>query len=180
MAKVHSLDDPILLRSSRIALEQPTALDVSDNGQLMAIGFSKGSISLYRGDIGNDRSKNFKTLSGGVSAITGLVFKSAGKQMQLFVCSDSGVLVYTIHSQDRESKIVLDTTNASVGCCALQTNDSRFFTVGRLDAIYCYTSEDKGPCYVVDGEKIIIEWFRTHLFIVSKPMTIAGPLVSQK
>lgn len=37
-----------------------------------------------------------------------------------------------------------------------------------MQAIYCYTSDGRGPCYAVDGEKVMLEWFRTYLIIVSK------------
>lgn len=35
-------------------------------------------------------------------------------------------------------------------------------------AIYCYTPDGRGPCYAVDGEKIMLEWFRSYLIIISK------------
>nr|CAI5865818.1 unnamed protein product [Callosobruchus analis] len=42
------------------------------------------------------------------------------------------------------------------------------FMIGRQDAIYCYTTDGRGPCYAVDGEKVMLEWFRTYLIIISK------------
>lgn len=42
------------------------------------------------------------------------------------------------------------------------------FVVGRNDAVYCYTSDGKGPCYAVEGEKVLIQWSKTYLVIVSK------------
>lgn len=37
-----------------------------------------------------------------------------------------------------------------------------------LQAVYCYTSDGRGPCYAVDGEKVMLEWFRSYLIIISK------------
>ena len=37
-----------------------------------------------------------------------------------------------------------------------------------FQAIYFYTSDGKGPCYAVDGEKVFLEWFRSYLVIISK------------
>lgn len=37
-----------------------------------------------------------------------------------------------------------------------------------FQAIYCYTVDSRGPCYVVGGQKIILQWFRSYLIIVSK------------
>lgn len=37
-----------------------------------------------------------------------------------------------------------------------------------FQAIYCYTPDGRGPCYAVEGQKIMLEWFRTYLVIVAK------------
>lgn len=131
------------MRTEKIALQKPTAIGVSENGLYMAIGFDRGSISLYRGDISRDRAKTLKTLSTGILPITGIAFKQHGKNMQMFVCSDSGVVVYNLQSKDKEQKAVLDKSIAATRCCALQTTQSSnetYFMVGRDDvsAIGCW------------------------------------------
>lgn len=35
-------------------------------------------------------------------------------------------------------------------------------------AIYCYTPDGRGPCYAVEGQKIMLEWFRSYLVIIAK------------
>lgn len=45
----------------------------------MAIGFDRGNIALYKGDISRDRSKTFKNLTSGTSPITGISFKHYNK-----------------------------------------------------------------------------------------------------
>lgn len=45
------------VRSEKILLQKPTAIAISENGNYFAIGFDRGSVSLYRGDISRDRSK---------------------------------------------------------------------------------------------------------------------------
>lgn len=88
---------------------------------------------------------------------------------QMFVCSNSGVYVYNLQSRDKEQKIVLDNISAPARCCALQSGHNEgYFMVGRDDAVYCYTSDGRGPCYALEGEKIILQWFRTHLLILTK------------
>lgn len=124
------------MRTVKTALPNPTALAVSDNGQYMAIGFDTGSVSLYRGDIGRDRSKSFKSLSAGTTKITGIEFTNVGKMTQMYLCSDSGILVYQLQNRDREHKIVLDTMCAPTRCCGLQrTQDvgEQSFMIGRDD-----------------------------------------------
>ncbi|CAD7089452.1 unnamed protein product [Hermetia illucens] len=171
LMKITKTNGAPCLRTVKAALQKPTSIAVTENGQFLAIGFDRGGISLYRGDIGRDRSKTLKTLSSGTSAITGIAFKQLSKVVNMFVCSDSGVLVYCLQSKDRETKIVLDKTYAPARCCALQSiqggNESNFM-VGRDDAIYCYTVDGRGPCYALDGQKCIIQWFRTHLLTITK------------
>lgn len=124
------------VRTEKIILQKPTAIAVSENGHYFAIGFDRGSISLYRGDISRDRSKNLKTISVGATPITGIAFKQHAKTVQMFVCSDSGVVVYNLQNKDRETKNVLDKSVAPSRCCALQSahglNETHFM-VGKDD-----------------------------------------------
>ena len=34
--------------------------------------------------------------------------------------------------------------------------------------MYCYTPDGRGPCYAVEGQKIMLQWFRSYLVIVAK------------
>lgn len=176
---------PSFLRSSKIALQTPTALDISENGQLMAIGFLGGGVSLYKGDLNRDRSKSCKSLSGGLTAVTGLAFKTSGKVTLLYVCTKSDVLVYNIQSsRDRETRIVLQQDSkdkpSPIRCSTLQASGNRSFLVGRDSAIYCFDSEDMGPCYALDGVKSALECFRTYIVIVSQPTKKKASGGSQK
>lgn len=124
------------VRTEKIILQKPTAIAVSENGHYFAIGFDRGSISLYRGDISRDRTKNLKTISAGATAITGIAFKQHSKNVQMFVCSDSGVIVYNLQHKDREVKTVLDKSVAPSRCCALQSahgSSEAHFMVGKDD-----------------------------------------------
>lgn len=130
------------LRTEKIALQKPTAIGVSENGHYMAIGFDRGSVSLYRGDISRDRAKTLKTISVGTTPITGIAFIQHSKSVQMFVCSDSGVLVYNLQNKDKELKTILDKTTASTRCCALQTaqgSNETHFMVGRDDVCILFT-----------------------------------------
>lgn len=176
---------PNCLRTTKIALQTPTALDISENGQLLAIGYAAGSVSLYKGDLGRDRSKSFKSLSGGLTEVTGLAFKTTGKVTLLYVCTKQDVLVYNIQSsRDRETRIVLQQDSkqkpSPIRCCTLQGSGARSFLVGRDSAIYCFDSEDMGPCYALDGIKSALECFRTYIVIVLRPTKKTAPSSSQK
>ncbi|XP_058450947.1 vacuolar protein sorting-associated protein 11 homolog [Malaya genurostris] len=175
LGKISTVTGAQCLRTVRTMVSVPSALAVSEGGQFMAIGFAKGSISLYRGDISRDRSKTLKQLTAGTTSITGIAFKHFSKITQMFVCSDSGVYLYNLQSRDKEIRIILDTINSPVGCCALQTGHNEgHFMVGRADAVYCYTSDGRGPCYALEGRKTLLQWFRSHLLIVSKNSRMSG------
>lgn len=165
---------PGCVRCSKIAVQTPTAIDVSENGQLLAIGFGTGGVSLYKGDLARDKVKSSKNLSGGLTAVTGLAFKTAGKLTLLYVCTKQDVLVYNIQgSRDKETRVVLQHDSpekpSPIRCSTLQLTGSRSFLVGRDSAIYCFDNEDMGPCYALDGLKSTLECFRTYIVIVLKP-----------
>ncbi|XP_039431655.1 vacuolar protein sorting-associated protein 11 homolog [Culex pipiens pallens] len=175
LGKVTAIAGAQCLRTVRTMVSVPSALAVSEGGQFMAIGFAKGNISLYRGDVSRDRSKTLKQLTAGTASISGIAFKHFNKITQMFVCSDSGVYLYNLQSRDKEIRVNLDTMQSPVGCCALQTGHNEgHFMVGRDDAVYCYTSDGRGPCYALDGKKTLLQWFRSHLLIVSKNTRVSG------
>jgi hypothetical protein len=156
---------PACVRSGKTNLQKPTALAVSENGQYIAIGFERGNVTVYKGDILRDKSKSIKNLTFGTAPINGVSFKSVNKTMHMFACSNSGVYLYSVQGRDKETKNVLDSNaapNVITSCCWLQTvgNNDGYFMVGRDDAIYCYTTEGRAPCYAFDGRKVLIRWFR--------------------
>ncbi|CAG9564964.1 unnamed protein product [Danaus chrysippus] len=139
---------------------QATALAVHDNKNLLAVGFQDGSVTLYRGEISRQRGVKMKTLpETGSSPVTGLAFKGADK---LFVVSRSCVMVCWLTS---DRCVVLDAMGAAPGCSVLA--NSHRLTVAAPDAIYCYTTEGRGPCYALEGEKVKLNWFRSYLVIVT-------------
>lgn len=155
-------------------IQKPTALSVAENGQCMAIGFERGNVSIYKGDIARDKTKSMKNVTFGTSAIQGISIKTIAKVIQIFICSDSGVYMYTIESRDKEFKSAQfdqPPKNILTTCSWLQTgHNDGYFMVGRDDAIYCYTSDGRAPCYAFEGRKVLIRWFRSHLLIVTSPL----------
>lgn len=139
----------------------------------MAVGFERGNVSIYKGDIARDKTKAVKNVIFGTASIRGISFKQMGKITQIFVCSDSGVFLYTIQGRDKEFKTTLDSAreNMLTTCCWQQTGHNEgYFMVGRDDAIYCYTVDGRAPCYAFDGRKVVIRWFRSHLLMVTSPI----------
>lgn len=163
---------------------QVTALCVHENAQLMVVGFIDGSLVLYRGDITRERSSRQKLLRDASSVVTGLAFKTTSSNIYLFLATDSSVIVYNVTQKDKEQKVQLDNIGCARKCCVLaESIQETHFMVGRNDAVYCYTTDGRGPCYAIDGEKVMLEWFRSYLIIItktSKPPTSIDSLANGK
>lgn len=146
-----------------------SSLCVHSSLTLMAVGFEDGSIMLYRGDLTRERKNKIRVLKDTNTAITGLAIKTTGKQSYLFVVTTSSVFLYNITIKDKETKSTLDSMGCARKCSILaESKQDSHFMIGRTEAVYCYTSDGRGPCYAVEGQKIMLEWFRSYLVIIAK------------
>ena len=48
------------------------------------------------------------------------------------------------------------------------------FTVGRPDAIYCYSPNERGACFVFKGEKRLLHWFKGYLVVLGAEQVAGG------
>ncbi|XP_058799921.1 vacuolar protein sorting-associated protein 11 homolog isoform X5 [Phymastichus coffea] len=173
LAKKDKQGYPLCIRISRAIPSYravpASALCVHASLTLMAVGFEDGSIMLYRGDLTRERKNKIKVLKDSNSIITGLAIKSTGKQIYLFVATMNSVYLYNITVKDKEFKSSLDNMGCSKNCSILaESKQDSHFMIGRNDAVYCYTPDGRGPCYAVEGQKIMLEWFRSYLVIIAK------------
>lgn len=140
--KVHNLSKPTAnrdfpcMRSVKLSLQKPSALAVSENCKYMAIGFDRGVIALYRGDISRNRSITAQTMNCGTSTIVGMAFRLVNNTMEMYVCSDSGVFMYQLSDKAKDTPLVLDQVIAPTRCCLLQSpqygiSGEGYFMVGR-------------------------------------------------
>ncbi|XP_008204135.1 vacuolar protein sorting-associated protein 11 homolog isoform X1 [Nasonia vitripennis] len=152
-----------------------SALCVHSSLTLMAVGFEDGSIMLYRGDLTRERKNKIKVLKDSSAVVTGLAIKSTGKQTYLFVATTNSVYLYNITIKDKEFKSALDNMGCARKCSILaESKQDSHFMISRNDAIYCYTPDGRGPCYAVEGQKIMLEWFRSYLVIITKDTGIVN------
>ncbi|XP_076642334.1 vacuolar protein sorting 11 [Halictus rubicundus] len=173
LAKLDKQGNPTCVRISRAIPSNrgvpATALYVHTSLTLMAIGFGDGSIMLYRGDLTRERKIKIKVLKSTNVSITGLAIRAMSKQTHLFVATTNSVFVYNVTVKDKEFKSPLDNMGCSRNCSVLaESMQDSHFMIGRNDAIYCYTPDGRGPCYAAGGQKIMLEWFRSYLVIISK------------
>lgn len=119
------------------------AMCVHDGLQLLAIGFTDGSIILYRGNITRDRASRMKVLRDDNSPqmkITGLSFKSTTNNTYLFVATTTNIFLYNITYKDKEHRTTLDSTGAAFKCSVLaESLQDGHFMIGRND-VSCFFS----------------------------------------
>ncbi|XP_044740291.1 vacuolar protein sorting-associated protein 11 homolog [Chrysoperla carnea] len=149
----------------------PIATAVCAQSNLLVVGMSDGTIWLRRGDLTRDRGTRQRTMRDVKEAITGLAIRTTqAKQTFLFVSTTANVFLYNITVKDKEFQTSLDSIGCTQRCSILAETSSQesHFMIARDNAVYCYTPDGRGPCYAVDGDKIMLDWFRSYLVIVSR------------
>uniref|UniRef100_A0A8D8W8X9 Vacuolar protein sorting-associated protein 11 homolog n=1 Tax=Cacopsylla melanoneura TaxID=428564 RepID=A0A8D8W8X9_9HEMI len=164
-------DDPTCIRISRSVPQNRavavTCLSVCESSNLMAVGHQDGSIIVFRGEIGRDKGSKQKVLKDGNQPITGLAFRTQDKKTYLFVTTLSNVQVYSIEAQDIKHHLTENSLGCTKRCSVMTESNDTQFVIAQDKAIYSFTTEGKGPCFVVDGTKEFLQCFRSHLVIVA-------------
>nr|CAG4716293.1 unnamed protein product [Naegleria fowleri] len=146
----------------------------------IALGLGNGKIVIFEGDftkVGGKSSHKVFYLDGASSErITGLGFRRYGSSPNdytLFCCSLTQVFKYSINTSSstsqralEQSKTILDdTTGCEVGCSTMSIDGD--FVVASKSAVWFYKPEGKGACFAFEGKKILAQWFRNYLIIIS-------------
>ncbi|KFM62524.1 Vacuolar protein sorting-associated protein 11-like protein, partial [Stegodyphus mimosarum] len=146
-----------------------TAFAVHENMNFLAVGFADSSILFARGDITRERQSKQKVFKVSSSALTGLIFRTQGKQVFLFAATTNEIYSFNLSVKDKETKILLDTHGCSPKCSVISdAKQDHQFVIGRHDAVYFYQHDGRGPCLAFEGEKILLHWFRSYLVVVGK------------
>ncbi|KAK9806296.1 hypothetical protein WJX72_009074 [[Myrmecia] bisecta] len=139
----------------------------------LALGLANGSIYLLRGDIARDKlTRTILTLRPDTSdlwRVTGLHFRGDGSEAHLFAVTQSQTAVFDVKTQ---TKSVLDEMGAESGCTTL--NHEGELIVGRPEAVYFYSVDGRGPCFVFEGRKQHLGWLRQYLVAVSLVPNTSG------
>ncbi|XP_052796081.1 vacuolar protein sorting-associated protein 11 homolog [Mya arenaria] len=178
LIKVWNLDKldkgvPICTRICRaIPANKPTpvtCITVHENLNYMAVGFQNGSVVMFKGDVKSDRHSKQSVVYESSKPITGLSFKTLGKNIVLFVATETIVLSINISGKDKTPTLVLDDFGCRQGCCVMSdVSQDNQFVIGRDDAVYFYQPDGRGPCLAFEGEKFQLHWFRNYLVTVGK------------
>lgn len=145
-----------------------TALTVSENLNLMAIGFLDGSVTVYRGDVTKDRHSKPQPLYQEKSMVTGLNIRHSQYNTTLFVSTETSVISSTVTNKGC-NRVVLDNHGCPIGCSVLSdSSQEQQFVIGRSDALYFYQPDQRGSCLIFEGNKNRLQWFRNYLLVVTK------------
>ncbi|KAI9017630.1 hypothetical protein BC832DRAFT_40189 [Gaertneriomyces semiglobifer] len=141
-----------------------TAVSMLQNLTQIAVGLENGVVLLIRG---GERSSKTKVLLEGSEMITGLAFYENGKQTMLYVVTL--VRILTVDTGNKDVQRTIDSQGAEVGTVAMMRADAGDeLVVGRQEAVYFYALNGRGPCFIIEGEKSRLTFFRTYLAIVSR------------
>ncbi|CAH1772502.1 unnamed protein product, partial [Owenia fusiformis] len=171
--KVDKMGNPSCTRIARASPSSKgsrvSCLTVHENLNNMAVGFEDGSVVLFKGDVTRDRHSKIKIIHQDTCPITGLAFKSSGKNAVLFIATGFKIISINVSVKDKEVKSELDDHGCPIGCSVMSDQSQDFqFVIGRQDAVYFYQSDGRGPCLAFEGEKLQLHWFRGYLVIVGK------------
>ncbi|XP_076437584.1 vacuolar protein sorting-associated protein 11 homolog [Babylonia areolata] len=157
-----------------------TCFTVHENLNFMAVGFENGAVLLFKGDVTRDRHSKPRVVHEAGQPVTGLAFRSSGKDVFLFVVTEASILSINISSKD--TKTPLEEFGARRGSIVMSdTSQDNQLVMGRQDAVYFYQPDGRGPCLAFEGEKLQLHWFRGYLIVVgkeSKTMPRAPPMGS--
>ena len=150
-----------------------TAICASNNMKTMALGLADGKVILFGGDVTGEGKADIKLLEppGATSAVTGLGLDEqadTGERSEgrvLFVTTAEVVASYRVDVTMREH--VLSEEGCEEGLAVVAPG--RGVVVAQADAtggVFFYESESRGPDFIFDEPKKLIEWFEGNLIVV--------------
>ena len=171
--KLDKNDLPGLIKTVKLnASGIASCIAVDEVQNLIAIGYTSGTLILIRGDLKRDYRQKQRVLLTSGSSISGLTFRAS----KLYVATTDEVILFNVAVKDKESLVRLDDIGCPAGLfVATEGLEEAHIAIARQDAIYFYSSEGRGQCHAIEGDKSHIFWFRTYLVVVSKdPITYSS------
>ncbi|XP_062520596.1 vacuolar protein sorting-associated protein 11 homolog [Corticium candelabrum] len=152
------------------------AVNETDHSPQLAVGYCNGTVTLIK-DIVKERmfrSSQQHILHQDKDPITGLAFAPGKGAAVLYVVTSNAVFSYQLGQSSH--RVSLGQMGCEVDCSTVSDQSQDYqFVVGRKEAIYFYQPEDKGPCFVFEGEKTQIHWFRSFLVVVFRDLKAVKP-----
>ncbi|KAI9366915.1 hypothetical protein DFJ73DRAFT_755623 [Zopfochytrium polystomum] len=163
---------PSLIRSMKIQHNNKifpvTALAVLESMAQAAIGLENGVVLVMRGDLSRAKIINTKAVHEGSEPVTGLGFNEDGKSINLYVVTLARTLI--ICTTNKDATTTLEDQGSEMNCSMATPEDQgQHMVIGKKEAVYFYGPDGRGPCFIIDSEKVSMTWFRNYLAVVSKP-----------
>ncbi|CAG0901913.1 unnamed protein product [Darwinula stevensoni] len=146
-----------------------TALAVHSSLNHVAVGFEDGSVLLLYGNVTKEKGTKLKVVHTGKSPVTGLHFQKPSRADVLYLVTPTDVWSLQITNKEKPLKVQLESEGGKAGLnCITDARHNHHLLIGRHNAVYCYTPESRGPCYVFEEtNKTLMHWFQDYLIIVS-------------
>ncbi|CAL5228225.1 g11315 [Coccomyxa viridis] len=131
----------------------------------VAVGLATSQIYILRGGSGKERlQRSVLHMREGAAGeeLVGLAFKGADADLYLYAVTHAQTAVFNMTVA---SKSLLDEMGAEKDCTTL--NPEGDLVVARPEAVYFYSVDGRGPCFVFEGQKRQLRWLRHYLASVT-------------
>ncbi|ORX37189.1 hypothetical protein BD324DRAFT_430480 [Kockovaella imperatae] len=166
---------PVLLRSVRVGQRSAlvTCLACTPNLSHLALGFSDGTVLLYRHFL-QSLTTSPTSLSSMPKArivhespepVTGLGFVESDVDGPTLMIATVGAILSSGTTGKSGRARVLDRSGVALGCAVI-SHDRRELLVARNEGIYSFGTSDPGPFYAYDGEKASLQVHNHNLVFV--------------
>lgn len=156
-----------------------SAFDISDDFNIVALGFADGAVVLVRGDIIHDRGSRQRLVYDSSGPITGVSFHEKDGISTLFVATVSKILTVSTSGKNngKPEKVLDKSKGADLGCTAYDKLSNQF-VVGRDDSVSFYQSTGRGPSFAFEIPKKQIFCYKQYIVMVSSnnPSSENSPL----
>ena len=155
-----------------------TAIALLENLSQVAIGLENGVVLTYRGDLSRARQTKTVVVHEGSETVTGLGYREEGNAVVLYIVTLSRIL--TCHTSKADVENVLEEQGTEIGLSSITPQDNaQEMAMARDEAIYFYGPDGRGPCFIMEGEKSLLNWFRGYVVTVSKESPLKTNVLSE-
>jgi hypothetical protein len=190
--RLHPTSGPVCLRTIRPFTSKfypkgsagdpaVTVLSVHEEktpNMVVTLGLSNGAVLIIRGDVVREKVSRIKlevTTNEGDGndnnnqGVTGLGYHTEGQSLILFVVTKNrsqGYNLGPVGSTFQPIRLFDEPEGAALHCTVMTPDNT--FAVGRTEAVFIYGVDGKGPCFVFEGEKHKLLWFKRYLCSLSR------------
>ncbi|KAK9842420.1 hypothetical protein WJX84_001767 [Apatococcus fuscideae] len=134
----------------------------------VAIGTRSGNVLVLHGDFVRDKLQRANLVADPHASptasqpISDVGFTGQDGKLFLYAVTEKLTLAFNVANGAR---VVLDEAGAAPGCSTLDSEGE--LVVGRPEAVYFYSPDGRGPCFVFEGQKHQLHWLDHYLVAAS-------------